>query len=64
MSAEALEVQAQQAELHGLIDEADGPVVECLAKRQEREQHADRKALAAQDHARAEIVTMTVDAVR
>ena len=38
-------MQAQQAELHQLVDEADGAIGECLAERQEREQHADREAL-------------------
>ena len=38
-------MQAEQAELHKLIDEADGAIIERLPKRQERKQHADRKSL-------------------
>ena len=54
-------MQAQQPELDQLIDEADGAVVEGLPERQEREQHADREALAGQDQARAEIDDDHVD---
>ena len=51
---QAVEMQAEQTELHKLIDEADGAIIERLAKRQERKQHADGKALAGQDQACSE----------
>ena len=51
---QAVEMQAEQAELHKLIDEADGAIIERLAKRQEGKQHADREALAGQDQACSE----------
>ena len=45
-------MQPQEAELHELVDEADGAVGEGLPERQEREQHADREALPVEDQAR------------
>ena len=44
-------MQSQQAELDQLIDQADGALVERVAERQKREQHADREPLAGQDEA-------------
>jgi hypothetical protein len=57
----AVEMQSQQAELHQLIDETDGALVERLAKREECEQHADRETLPGQNQAGTEIDNDHVD---
>src|SRR3954451_7253064 len=51
---QAVEMQAEQAELNKLIDEAYGTIIERLAKRQEGKQHSDREALTGQDQSRSE----------
>src|SRR3954453_12000827 len=51
---QAVEMQAEQTELHKLINEAHGAIIESLAKRQEGKQHADGKALTGQDQSCSE----------
>jgi hypothetical protein len=47
-------MQAEQTELHKLIDEAYGTIIERLAERQEGKQHADRESLTGQDQSCSE----------
>src|SRR5687767_15960452 len=61
---EAIEMKTQQAKLDQLIDEVDGALIERLAERQERKEHADRKPLIGEDKAGTQINDNHVDQSR